>query len=58
MKNKLPLCLLAEILFFGFNSAKAYDLIVAKDGSGNYTTVQAAINAAPTGLTAPYYILY
>ena len=56
MKNKLPLCLLAAILLFSFNSAKAYDLIVAKDGSGNYTTVQAAINAAPTGLTAPYYI--
>ncbi|UAY50928.1 pectinesterase family protein [Ferruginibacter albus] len=36
--------------------AKAYDLIVAQDGSGNYTTVQAAINAAPTNLTAPYYI--
>lgn len=31
-------------------------LIVAKDGSGDYTTVQAAINAAPTGLTAPYII--
>ncbi|MDI9364955.1 MAG: pectinesterase family protein [Flavobacterium sp.] len=30
--------------------------MVAKDGSGDYTTVQAAINAAPTNLTAPYKI--
>lgn len=30
--------------------------IVAKDGSGNYTTIQAAINAVPTGQTAPYKI--
>ncbi|ACL75602.1 pectinesterase family protein [Ruminiclostridium cellulolyticum] len=28
--------------------AVSYDLIVAKDGSGNYTTVQAAINSAPS----------
>jgi len=47
---------LAAFLFFSFNSAKAYDLTVAKDGSGNYTTVQAAINAAPANLTAPYFI--
>ncbi len=33
-----------------------FDLVVAKDGSGNFTTVQAAINAAPTGRTAPYKI--
>jgi len=33
-----------------------YDLVVAKDGSGNFTTVQAAINAAPTGRTTPYRI--
>lgn len=29
---------------------------VAKDGSGDFTTVQAAINAAPTGQTTPYVI--
>ncbi|MBH8557767.1 pectinesterase family protein [Hymenobacter negativus] len=34
----------------------AYDLTVAKDGTGNYTTVQAAIDAAPTGRTAPFTI--
>lgn len=26
---------------------KAYDLIVAKDGSGKYTTVQEAVDAVP-----------
>ena len=30
--------------------------VVALDGSGNYTSIQAAINAAPTGLTTPYII--
>ena len=34
----------------------AYDVTVAKDGSGNFTTVQAAIDAAPTGGTALYTI--
>jgi len=33
-----------------------YDLVVAKDGSGNYTTVQDAINAAPAGRATPYTI--
>jgi pectin methylesterase-like acyl-CoA thioesterase len=31
-------------------------LVVAQDGSGDYSSVQAAINAAPTGLTSPYII--
>ncbi|MEO6730626.1 MAG: pectinesterase family protein [Ferruginibacter sp.] len=35
----------------------AYDLIVAKDGSGNFTTIQAAIDAAPTGRTVAFTIL-
>ncbi len=30
--------------------------VVAKDGSGQYTSIQAAINAAPTAQTAPYKI--
>jgi pectin methylesterase-like acyl-CoA thioesterase len=30
--------------------------VVAKDGSGDYSSVQAAITAAPTGQTAPYKI--
>ncbi len=37
-------------------AAFAYDLVVAKDGTGNFTTVQAAINAAPTARTAAYTI--
>lgn len=36
--------------------AASYDLTVAKDGTGNYTSVQAAINAAPTGRTTAYKI--
>ncbi|MBC7589246.1 MAG: pectin esterase, partial [Chitinophagaceae bacterium] len=41
----------------GFSKSFAqYDLVVAQNGSGNYTTVQAAINAAPTGQTVPYKI--
>lgn len=32
------------------------DAVVALDGSGNYSSVQAAINAAPTGRTTPYVI--
>jgi pectin methylesterase-like acyl-CoA thioesterase len=36
--------------------AKLYDAVVAADGSGDYTTVQAAIDAAPTGRTSPWLI--
>ncbi|HVF96663.1 MAG TPA: pectinesterase family protein, partial [Flavisolibacter sp.] len=32
------------------------NVVVAKDGSGNYATVQAAIDAAPSGSTTPYII--
>ncbi|MGO4773255.1 pectinesterase family protein [Flavobacterium sp. W22_SRS_FK3] len=32
--------------------AQTYDIVVAKDGSGNYTTVQAAVNAAPSNSSA------
>lgn len=32
------------------------NVTVAKDGSGQYTTIQAAIDAAPTGRTTPYII--
>ena len=34
----------------------AYDVLVAKDGSGNYTSVQAAITAAPGNRTTPWRI--
>lgn len=32
------------------------DVVVARDGSGNYSSIQAAIDAAPTGRTTPYVI--
>ncbi len=35
---------------------KLFDAVVAQDGSGNYTTVTAAIAAAPTGRTTPWVI--
>ncbi|MFT3845991.1 MAG: pectinesterase family protein [Lacibacter sp.] len=34
----------------------SYDVLVAKDGSGNYTSVQAAVNAAATGRTTAWRI--
>lgn len=37
-------------------TAKLFDAVVAKDGSGDYTSVIAAINAAPTGRTQPWLI--
>ncbi|HEX5651564.1 MAG TPA: pectinesterase family protein [Chitinophagaceae bacterium] len=40
----------------GSNLPPGTNAIVAKDGSGHFTSIQAAINAAPTGLTAPYII--
>lgn len=36
--------------------ARLYDAIVAADGSGDYCTVQEAIDAAPTGRTTPWLI--
>jgi pectinesterase len=41
--------LLLQILLLSSADLMAqYDIVVAKDGSGNYSTVQAAVNAAPT----------
>ena len=52
-----PLLLALMLVLFGVSAhAQGYDLVVAKDGTGNYTTVQAAINAAPTGRTAVFTI--
>jgi pectin methylesterase-like acyl-CoA thioesterase len=49
---------LVVFLFFttAFLQASAYDKVVAKDGTGDYLTVQAAIDAAPTGRTSNYTI--
>ena len=37
-------------------TAKVFDAVVAQDGTGNYKTVQEAIDAAPTGRIAPWLI--
>ena len=37
-------------------TAKTFDAVVAQDGTGDYTTVQAAIDNAPTGRIAPWLI--
>ena len=36
--------------------ARLYDAVVAKDGSGDYTTLQAAIDGAPVGRAKPWLI--
>ena len=36
--------------------SRLYDAVVAQDGSGDYTTVQAAIDAAPEGRAKPWLI--
>lgn len=47
----------AAILLFGCITANAqYNVTVAKDGSGNYTSVQTAIDSAPANQTIPYKI--
>lgn len=54
-RNNLWLSLLITV--FSITSTYGqYDVVVAKDGSGNFTTVQAAIDAAPTGRTTAYKI--
>jgi hypothetical protein len=37
-------------------AARLYDAVVAQDGSGDYTSVQAAIDGAPTGRAKPWLI--
>lgn len=54
--KKVKTFLLLTVLSFTFLNASAYDLVVAKDGSGNYTTVQAALNAAPSASAVPFTI--
>jgi len=49
---------LFAILFslFTFSANAQYNKVVAKDGSGDYTTVQASIDAAPTNSATPWVI--
>lgn len=58
MLYKFITYLLCTLFIFSLSSLKAqsFDLTVAKDGSGNFSTVQAAIEAVPINLTAPYKI--
>lgn len=61
MKKKptpiVRLLLITLVVTFSAFAAKAqYNKIVAKDGSGDYTTIQAAIDAAPSNLTSAYKI--
>ncbi len=54
--------LLTSFLYFGIGgtiarAASISKIIVAKDGSGNYTTVQAAVNAVPAN-SSNYYVIY
>jgi len=45
------ICLLLSVKSFS-----QYNVVVAKDGSGNYTTIKAALAAAPAGSATPYTI--
>jgi len=56
LQKKMGVTIAFMLLSALSSSLYAYDVIVAKDGTGNFTTVQAAINAAPTGRTMPYTI--
>jgi pectin methylesterase-like acyl-CoA thioesterase len=55
---KTTILLYFILLALGIQAARAgsYDLVVSKDGSGNYTTVQDAINAAPEASVRPFRI--
>jgi pectinesterase len=48
---KKAFLLILSILPALFANAQVYDYVVAKDGTGDYSTIQAAIDAAPTGTT-------
>lgn len=55
--KKLFIALTAMIITASAAWAENYDAVVAQDGTGNYTKVQAAINAAPENRTEPWRIL-
>lgn len=44
--------LVTQVLLLPNTNAAAYDMVVAKDGSGNYTTVQAAVDKVPANSPA------
>ncbi|MGI4761466.1 MAG: pectinesterase family protein [Janthinobacterium lividum] len=53
---RLRACLTLLLLLACSARLFAYDVTVAKDGSGNFTTIQAAVTAAPASRTAVYTI--
>jgi len=53
---KLAIATMLSLLLAGSLQAITYDMTVAKDGSGNYTTVQNAFNAVPQNSTKPTVI--
>ncbi|TDH23959.1 T9SS type A sorting domain-containing protein [Segetibacter sp. 3557_3] len=55
---KRHLGFLLVLVLSSFTTAFAqYEVVVAKDGTGNFATLQAAIDAAPANLATPYKIL-
>jgi len=44
------------LLLVSLQNIYGFDVTVAQDGTGNYTTIQAAIDAAPAGRATPYTI--
>lgn len=57
MKTTLFGLILTGMLLGGCVSKQQYDAVVAKDGSGNYVTVQEAVDAAPENRQEPWRIL-
>jgi pectin methylesterase-like acyl-CoA thioesterase len=53
---RLRACLILLLLLASSARLLAYDVTVAQDGSGNFTTIQAAVTAAPASRTAVYTI--
>ena len=60
MKKTLSIIAIASVIAMGCKAQTTespYHAIVATDGSGQYKTVQAAIDAVPEGRTTPWLIL-
>lgn len=57
--KKTLLCMMAAVCLTAYagNESSPYHAVVAQDGSGDYKTVQAAIDAVPDGRTEPWLIL-
>ncbi|TZF86166.1 DUF3244 domain-containing protein (plasmid) [Pedobacter sp. BS3] len=53
----LRVCLMfVGLLCSTYVKAASYDAVVDKNGTGDYTTIQAALDAAPASATSPYRI--